>query len=119
VVGSFAQEGNLAFVDDVDEVALVAVLEEHLAGLEYAAALGVFGWCSGGDELDGPVGQGDEALVVGGDHDRATGDRQFSNDAQDLFDLYVVEVGGGFVGEHERGLVHERPGDGHALLLTA
>ena len=92
--------------------------EEHLAGLEYAAPLRLFGRCSGGDELDGPVGEGDEALVVSGDHDRAAGGRQFPHDAQDLFDLYVVEVGGGFVGEHEGGLVHERPGDGHALLLT-
>ena len=31
----------------------------------------------------------------------------------------AVEVGGGFVGDHELGLARQRPGDGHALPLAA
>ena len=38
---------------------------------------------------------------------------------QDLDAGVRVEVAGRLVGQHQRGVIHQRPGDGHALHLAA
>ena len=42
-----------------------------------------------------------------------------SKRGQDVRGRFAVQVAGRFVGEHQVGLVHQRAGDGHALLLAA
>ena len=42
-----------------------------------------------------------------------------AQEPQDPVDLDVVEVGGGLVGQHERRVLDEGPGDGHPLLLSS
>ena len=42
-----------------------------------------------------------------------------SNVDEDVRGRLAVEVAGGLVGEHQVGVVDERAGDGHALLLAA
>ena len=55
-----------------------------------------------GNQLDDLVGNGEEAVVVGGDgHDPAFG-RQFGDQMEDAFDLDVVEVSRRLVGQDER-----------------
>ena len=62
---------------------------------------------------------GQQPLVVGGDDDDPTGLRQPAHQLEHPVDLHEVEVGGGLVGEDQRRVVHQRPGDRHPLLLAA
>ena len=69
--------------------------------------------------LDDLVGQRQHSIVVGRhDHDAAAVG-EASNETQHALDLDVVEVSGGFVGQHQRGVERQGAGDGHTLLLTA
>jgi hypothetical protein len=52
-------------------------------------------------------------------HDRATGIIERVEQLHDLDAGGRVEVAGRFVGEQERGIVDQRPGDRYPLLLTA
>ena len=63
---------------------------------------------------------GGEAVVVGDDHERAAplGGQRFEQ-AHDPRRAVVVEVARGLVGQHEAGLVDQRPGDRHPLALAA
>src|SRR5437764_15141597 len=71
-------------------------------------------------ELDHAPAHGvDDALVVGGHHDRGTGAVDPVEDAHDADGGRGVEVPGGLVGEHDERAVHERASDRHALLLAA
>ena len=56
---------------------------------------------------------------MGGHDDDPTGSGERAERSEDPVDLHVVEVGGGLVGEEQRRVVDERPGDGHPLLLPA
>ena len=65
------------------------------------------------------IGERQQPFVVGGDDHDATRCRELAQQSQHAVDLDVVEVRGGLVGQHERRIVRERTGDGHALLLPA
>ena len=52
------------------------------------------------------------------DDDDTPGLREVAQEPDDAVDLDVVEVGGRFVGEHQRGVVHECPRDRDPLLLA-
>jgi hypothetical protein len=69
---------------------------------------------------DDPVRVGGAARVVGHHHDRLPelADR-LPQEVQDVSRGVRVEVAGGLVGEDQIGLVDQRPGAGHPLLLTA
>lgn len=55
---------------------------------------------------------------MGGDDDQSSGRRKIAHDAQDLLDLDVVEMSGGFVGDQEWRPVDEGSCDANPLLLT-
>ncbi len=57
-------------------------------------------------------------LVTHHDHRHAAGG-EVLHDLEHLADEFRVQCARGFVEEHEHGLHGHRPGDGHALLLTA
>jgi hypothetical protein len=69
---------------------------------------------------DDPVRVGGAARVVGHHHDRLPelADR-LPQEVQDVGRGVRVEVAGGLVGEDQIGLVDQRPGAGHPLLLAA
>ena len=71
------------------------------------------------DQLDATVGLLRNIGIVGDHEDGVAGAVEFTEKADD--DLFVgfVEIAGGLVGKDEFGLIDERAGDGHALLLTA
>ena len=54
---------------------------------------------------------------MGRDHNDAARAGQVAQEAEDPFHLNVVQVGRGLVGQYQRRVVHQRPGDGHPLLL--
>ena len=67
-----------------------------------------------------PVHARGEAFVVGGDErGRAFAADQRDELGEDLVGGGLVEVAGGFVGEHKRRPIGERAGDRDALLLAA
>ena len=71
-------------------------------------------------DLEDAVGLLRHAAVVRDDEER--GAQLLVDLAEEVVDrvgVHGVEVAGGLVGEHQRRAVHERAGDGHALLLTA
>ena len=70
-------------------------------------------------ELHDPVRERQHPLVVGGDHDDPLPRREVAQQAQHLLDLDVVEVRGRLVGEQQRRVERERPGDRDPLLLAA
>ena len=71
-------------------------------------------------EPDDAVHLGCEALVVGGDQRRAPLPSHEAEElAKDGIGGMLVEIAGRLVGEHQRRLVGERPGDRDALLLPA
>ena len=71
-------------------------------------------------ELDDPAAHHvDDALVVGGHHHGGPGLVDAVEQAHDALARGRVEVAGGLVGQQDQRAVDERPGDGHALLLTA
>ena len=67
---------------------------------------------------DPPGGVGDR-LVVGDQQDRLTASVKAAEQLEHLLAALAVEGAGRFVGEHDRGLVGERPGDGQTLALSA
>jgi hypothetical protein len=56
---------------------------------------------------------------VGHDHDRLPGAVEAPQQPQHVGGGGAVEVAGGLVGQQQRRLVHERPGDGDTLALAA
>ena len=114
-----AHELDLARLDDVHEVAGIAFAEQHLARRQrdLRRRPGVRDRACA--ELDDPVGEGQEAVVVGRDDDDPSGLGQLTEEAQHAVDLDVVEVGGRLVGEDERRVVRESTRDRDPLLLTA
>lgn len=56
-----------------------------------------------------PVGDHDDRLVVG----------QFCNGLHQLLFVFRVNIGCGFVQNDDRRVLHNRPGDGNALVLAA
>jgi hypothetical protein len=76
---------------------------------------------------DVPIAERDDSLGVGGDvrlvrhqHDRdPLRFVQLPKDPEDLDRSLGIEVAGRFVGEDQRGSIHERPGDCDPLLLAA
>ena len=60
-----------------------------------------------------------EAHFVGDHHHGHTAPGQFLHDFQNFAYHFGVQSGGGLVEEHDLGLHHQGPDDGHALLLTA
>ena len=71
-------------------------------------------------DFQDPVVGGDEAAVVGDDHDGCA--RGFLEAAEDCVDLVAglgVELAGRLVGEQDDWLFHEGTGDRHSLLLAA
>ena len=69
-------------------------------------------------DLDHPLAPLGDVRVVGDDHDRLAPGVHPVEDLEDLEAGLAVEVAGGLVGEDQRGLVHERPGDGRPLALS-
>ena len=71
-------------------------------------------------EGDGDVGQRGELGVMRHQHDgRMAGAVHAEQQLDDLMTGLAVQVAGRFVREQQRGIVGERAGDGHALLLAA
>ena len=69
--------------------------------------------------MHAPAHRVDDALVVGGHHDRGSGAVDAIEQAHDADRRRRVEVSGRLVGEQDQRTVHERARDRHALLLTA
>src|SRR5579862_5407498 len=117
-IGALQVDLDLAVFDHVDEVATITLLEEDLARLQ----LDVFRVAVGGGEfrhqLDHAIGDVGDSVVVRDHEQQPAWGRQLAHESQNALDLYVVEVGGGLVGQDQRRLVYESPGDGHTLLLS-
>src|SRR5699024_3162535 len=60
---------------------------------------------------------GGDVAVVGDQHDGGTHLVEGVQEFEDGFAGGVVEVSGGLVGKHDRGVADQRAGDGHALAL--
>ena len=54
---------------------------------------------------------------MGRDHNDAARTGQIAQEAENPFHLNVIQVGRGLVGQYQGRVVHQRPGDGHSLLL--
>ena len=65
------------------------------------------------------LGRGGDLGVVGDEDDRPARGVELVEERHDLGAGVAVEVAGRLVGEDERRLGDERPGDGDALLLAA
>ena len=60
-----------------------------------------------------------QALIVGDDEERGMGSRcDLLEELDDALGVGIVEGGGGLVGEEERGLIDDGPGDIDALLFA-
>src|SRR5579862_1738829 len=71
-------------------------------------------------ELDGTeIGDADEVEIVGGHHDRRAGGADVLEELKDAPRRSLIEVSGWLVGDEQERIIHERPGDGDALLLAA
>ena len=70
-------------------------------------------------EVDDPVCDRDEAVVVGRHDDRTTVGPQAAKERDDALGLDVVQVGRGFVGEQDGGVGRQASSDGHPLLLAS
>ena len=70
-------------------------------------------------EPDGARAARGEPRLVGDEDDGVAAPVQLVEEPDDLLAGGGVEVAGGLVGEEERGLAHERAGDGDALALAA
>jgi len=66
-----------------------------------------------------PLGAVSRLDVVRDEHDRASRGVQLAEQAENVRGGGRVEVASGLIREHEGRLVHERSGDGDALLLPA
>ena len=69
-------------------------------------------------QLDHPVRQLADAVVVRRDDDDPARAGQLTQEAKDAFDLDVVEVGRWFIGQDQLRFVHQCTGDRHPLLLA-
>ena len=118
-VGALAHDLELAVADDVDEVAHRPLLEQHLAGRERDRLGRPVAGRELRHQLHDLVGERQHAMVVRRDHDDALVGRELAHQAEHLFHLDEVEMGGGFVGEQQRRIERERAGDRDPLLLTA
>ena len=82
---------------------LLAVVGDDFAVLDFDDTVGVFG----------------DVAVVGDEDDGVAFGVQFAEDFHDFFAAVAVKRASGFVGEDDLSAVHERTGDGDALLLAA
>src|SRR5215204_5713591 len=114
-----ADDLDLAVLDRVDEVAAVALLEDHLARLVRQALRRPRLPRHGLAQVQHPVGQGEQAFVVGGHYHDPAGLGQLPEQPQHSLDLDVVQVRGRLIGQDQWRIVGEGAGDGDALLLTA
>ena len=71
------------------------------------------------EHLDPPGHAGGDGLVVGDDHDGRALLVQVVEEGQDGGAGGLVQVAGGFVGQHDGRLADQGPGDRHALALAA
>ena len=108
-----------ARLDDVHELAPAALLEDDLTGRDVHEARSADIGAVLRHQVDDPVGDGYEPVVVGGDHDGAAVGSQVAQERDDPLGLDVVEVGGGFVGQQHRRVGRQPAGDRDALLLAA
>ena len=110
---------DLALLDDVHEVAPVALAEHHIA-VASSMRTGSRGVGVGARrQVHDAVGERDQPLVVGGDDDEPAVVGELAEELQHALDLDVVEVRGRLVGEDDRRVVRERTRDRDALLLPA
>jgi len=77
-----------------------------------------FGYLAVAD-VNAAIGRGRDVDVVGDEHDRATQGVQVLEEREHLGARVGVEVAGRLVGEDQRGLGHQSPGDPDPLLLAA
>ena len=70
--------------------------------------------------VEGPIGPGGDQWVVG-DHDEGRSDAALCRREQldDAPGVVLVERSGRLIGEDDRGTVHDGPGDGDSLALSA
>ena len=68
---------------------------------------------------DDPPGVAGDVRLVRHHDDRLPGVVQLVEQAEDFLARAAVEIAGRLVGQQDRGLVDQRPGDGDALLLAA
>jgi hypothetical protein len=68
--------------------------------------------------VNDPVSAGGDAVVMSDEDDGFAALVQPVNEVQDFSAGFRIEVSGRFVGEDHEGIVHERAGDGDALLLA-
>src|SRR5580692_13151018 len=70
-------------------------------------------------QLDYPIGQLADPIVMRRDDDDPAWARQLAQQPQDSLNLDVVEVRRWFIGQNQLRFVHQRTGDRHSLLLTS
>ena len=94
------------------------------AGFIKRTEVGVHGGAGVGDDgaiedLDLPGHALGDRLVVGDHHDRRTGAVELVDQSEDGVAGRLIEIAGRLVGQHDRGLTNQRPGDRDALALPA
>ena len=92
----------------VDQVTPVALAEQQLPRGEYDFFGRLIGIGEVRLQLDHPVRQLADPVVVSRDDDDSAWTRQLAQQAQDPLNLDVVEMGCRFIGQNELWFVHER-----------
>ena len=70
-------------------------------------------------DRDDATGIGCHVCIVRDENDRDALAIEFLKHAEDFDARMRIEIARGLVGEHQRGVIDQGPGDGHALLLAA
>ena len=111
------QDLDLTRFDQVHQVAGVSLPEKKLPLVEHDLCGFPLGRRKVGSQLDNLVGELCDALVVRGHYDHPAGTGQVPQQPQDSFDLDVVQVGRGLIGQYQRRIMHQGARDGRPLLL--
>jgi hypothetical protein len=116
-INLLSQDLNLTRLDQVHQVAGISLPEEKLPLVEHDLCGFSLGRRKVGSQLDDLVGELCDALVVRGHYDHPAGTGQIPQQPQDSFDLDVIQVSRGLIGQYQRRIMHQGAGDGRPLLL--
>jgi hypothetical protein len=105
-VNLLSQDLDLTRLDQVDQVAGISLTEKKLPFVEHDLCGFPLGRRKMGSQLDDLVGELRDALVVRGHYDHPAGTGQIPQQPQDSFDLDVVQVGGGLIGQYQGRIMH-------------
>jgi len=118
-VNLFSQDLDLTRLDQVHQVAGISLPEKKLPLIEHDLCGFSLARRKVGSQLDDLVGKLCDALVVRGHDDHPAGTGQIPQQPQDSFDLDVIQVSRGLIGQYQRRIMHQGAGDGRPLLLPA